>query len=297
MRLRHIEVFHAVYSSGSVTRAARLLNVSQPSISKVLAHAELQLGFKLFERRQGKLTPTPEAVRLYDHVCQVYSEITTVRRVAENLREASSGGLRIGCTPAMGVELVPCIVAQFIQHNQAALLEVETLHLEEIRDALVESRLDIAIAFDAHHLPGLSVRTVATGRFVLIAPPGLATELPPTIDLSQLPDLPFIRLNTRGPLGQLLDSQFQAVERQPRVVAATETYQVARALVAQGMGISIVDEITAKAGDPSDVSIIQIEPTLTFDVNMFHLEQTPPSLLAQNFMEHASPMIKNYISS
>ena len=47
MRLRHIEVFHAVYSSGSVTAAARMLNVSQPSVSKVLAHAEQQLGYPL----------------------------------------------------------------------------------------------------------------------------------------------------------------------------------------------------------------------------------------------------------
>jgi DNA-binding transcriptional LysR family regulator len=50
VRLRHIEVFQAVYSSGSVTRAAEILNVSQPSVSKVLAHAEQQLGYALFDR-------------------------------------------------------------------------------------------------------------------------------------------------------------------------------------------------------------------------------------------------------
>jgi DNA-binding transcriptional LysR family regulator len=50
MRLRQIEVFHAVYSTGSMTSAAAMLNVSQPSVSKVLAHAEQQLGYLLFER-------------------------------------------------------------------------------------------------------------------------------------------------------------------------------------------------------------------------------------------------------
>ena len=57
--LRQIEVFHAVYSSGSMTNAAALLNVSQPSVSKVLAHAEQQLGYRLFDRVKGKLIPTP----------------------------------------------------------------------------------------------------------------------------------------------------------------------------------------------------------------------------------------------
>ena len=50
MRLRHVEVFNNVYKTGSVTAAAKLLNVSQPSVSKVLAHAEQQIGFPLFER-------------------------------------------------------------------------------------------------------------------------------------------------------------------------------------------------------------------------------------------------------
>jgi len=65
MRLRQIEVFHAIYTSGSMTNAARLLNVSQPSVSKVLAHAEQQLGYALFDRVKGKLVATPEADRLF----------------------------------------------------------------------------------------------------------------------------------------------------------------------------------------------------------------------------------------
>ena len=61
MRLRHIEIFHAIYTTGSITNAAKILHVSQPSVSKVLSHAEMQLGFKLFERVKGRLVPTEEA--------------------------------------------------------------------------------------------------------------------------------------------------------------------------------------------------------------------------------------------
>ena len=67
MRLRQIEVFHAIYSSGSMTNAAVLLNVSQPSISKVLAHAEQQLGYLLFERIKGKLIPFQ--MDMWNHKC------------------------------------------------------------------------------------------------------------------------------------------------------------------------------------------------------------------------------------
>ena len=52
MRIRHIEVFHAVYANGSISAAARMLNVSQPAVSKVLRHAEAQLGFFLIHKGQ-----------------------------------------------------------------------------------------------------------------------------------------------------------------------------------------------------------------------------------------------------
>ena len=58
MNLRHIEIFHAVYVNGSVSAAARALNVSQPSVSKMLRHAESLLGFNLFQRTNGGLVPT-----------------------------------------------------------------------------------------------------------------------------------------------------------------------------------------------------------------------------------------------
>ena len=54
MRLRQIEVFHAVYTSGSISAAARALNVSQPSVSKVLRHTEVQLGLPLFRLSRGR---------------------------------------------------------------------------------------------------------------------------------------------------------------------------------------------------------------------------------------------------
>ena len=71
MRLRHIEIFQAIRQTGSVSAAAQLLHVSQPAVTKVLQHAELQLGFPLFLRIRGKLQPTPEALALEREVDKV----------------------------------------------------------------------------------------------------------------------------------------------------------------------------------------------------------------------------------
>ena len=68
MNLRQIEVFRATMLTGSTADAARLLHVSQPGISRMIGHIELQLGLRLFERGKGRIKPTPEAHALYAEV-------------------------------------------------------------------------------------------------------------------------------------------------------------------------------------------------------------------------------------
>jgi len=142
MRLRQIEVFHAIYTSGSMTNAARLLNVSQPSVSKVLAHAEQQLGYALFDRVKGKLVATPEADRLFGLVSNVYAHVEELRNVAENLRASDVGKIRIAATPAFGVDLIPTAISSYLEKHKDTVFEIETLHHDEIADALHESRID-----------------------------------------------------------------------------------------------------------------------------------------------------------
>ena len=74
MRLRHIEVFNAVMLTGSVSGAARLINVTQPAVSRILQHAELQLGFALFQRNKGRLTATAEALKLYPLIERLFEQ-------------------------------------------------------------------------------------------------------------------------------------------------------------------------------------------------------------------------------
>ena len=296
MRIRHIEVFHAVYSSGSVTQAARLLNVSQPSVSKVLAHAELQLGFDLFKRVKGRLTPTPEAERLYEHVDRLFDEIGSVRRIADNLRDLGEGKIRVASTPAIGMELVPNVVASYNATHPGVYFEIETLHYTEIVTALLESRIDIALAFDPPTHPSITEHAIGTGRFMFIQPPDFDVKIKQPVALSDLNELPFIRLNNRGPLGQLLDNYLEANDTHFNVVAATETYHIAKALVSHGLGVSIVDEITANSTPHLPVSVAVLEIPLVFRVCILHLQNIAMSQLTSSFIEHTTREISSLLA-
>lgn len=68
VNLRHIEIFHAVMTAGSLTEAAHLLHTSQPTVSREPARFEKVIGLKLFERVRGRLHPTVQGLRLFEEV-------------------------------------------------------------------------------------------------------------------------------------------------------------------------------------------------------------------------------------
>ena len=83
-KLRQMEVFRAVMLTGSMNGAA-LLFVSQPAVSRLIAHAEQSLGLQLFARDKGKLTPTPEAQRLFEEVGPLFEEALRIDELARDL--------------------------------------------------------------------------------------------------------------------------------------------------------------------------------------------------------------------
>jgi len=297
MRLRQIEVFHAIYTCGSMTNAAAKLNVSQPSVSKVLAHAEQQLGYRLFDRVKGKLIPTPEAHQLFKHVADVYEDVDRLRHVAKNLKAASVGRIRVAGTPAFGLEVLPRAVASFRQLHEDAVFELETLHFEEIIDALLECRVDIGLAFDPESSPGIEEQQLASGRFVVLARNAETFDGRTTLSVDDLKAHPFIGLDSRGPLGRSLSAYISSSHTDLEIVAWAETYHVAKALVACGAGVTIADEITARSAVADDVVMIALEPALEFDIKALHLGDAPLSIVAKKFIEHLGAVINEFLST
>ena len=296
MRLRQIEVFHAVYTNGSITNAAAALNVSQPSVSKVLAHAEQQLGYRLFDRVKGKLIPTPEAHQLFGHVRDVYEDVDRLRHVAVNLRDASAGRIRVASTPAFGLEILPRAIAAFREAHPDAVFEVETLHLEEIHQALLESRIDIGLAFDPAKRPGIRRTKLAKARFIVLAHDDTVFDGKEALSISDVKNQPFIGLNSRGPLGQALSDYLEAAGIRPDVVVWTETYHVARALVAAGTGVTIADEITARSTAGGNVVMLPLEPALTFDISLMRLAEASLSLGTRRFAKHLGAVVRDLVA-
>lgn len=161
MNTRHLEAFYAVMVCGSISRAADMLHISQPAVSKTLKHAEMRLGYLLFERTRGKLIPTKEALILYDKAQTIYQELSDFQSMAENLAEKPQGNIAIGCLPSLGLSLIPEVTKLFLERYPQSRVDVSTYHTDELIHLLNRYQLDFAISFRPMKEQGISSITLA----------------------------------------------------------------------------------------------------------------------------------------
>jgi DNA-binding transcriptional LysR family regulator len=284
MRMRQIEAFHAIYVTGSISGAARVLNVSQPSLTKVLQHAEQQLGFPLFRRVKGRLVATDEAHVLFREVNEVHDRLSSLRKTARNLRSGSAGNVRVAVLPALGLDLAPAAIARLRKASPAVTFDVMTLHHDEVLRSLYERRSEVAIAYAPPPHPRLKIIELCSAELVLMHRRDMP-KIPPRIDLAWLKGKDIVGLSTSGPVGDLFAAALGRLHVSAHEVVSAQTFYLAAGLVRHGGGIAIVDEPTAYAMSDAHTTFKFFDPPMRFSVCAIHLEERPLSQLAQAFVE------------
>ncbi|MDJ0278319.1 LysR substrate-binding domain-containing protein [Sphingomonas sp. 2R-10] len=284
MNLRHIEIFHAVYVNGSVSAAARALNISQPSVSKTLRHAETLLGFELFQRTNSRLVPTEDAHALFGDVADIQERVRALREAGRNLRSGGGATLRISALPSLALGALPTAVARFMARRPDVRFDLQTVHHDDLLRKLYERETDIAIAAEVPRGAPLGKVWLGEGELVVLYRDGDLAHAPGRIELPQLRGHPFITLAASGPIGQLFAQELERLGLELDEVASARTFYIAAALVRAGVGLSVVDSFTAEASLADGLAMRPLKPSLTFDVHAMHLLDRPPSALASEFL-------------
>ena len=143
---REIETFRAVIQTGTTTAAAQLLHTTQPSVSRLLAQMQAAAGLKLFDMHKGRLRPTAEAMDLYATVQQHFLGRERIERELAVLRQSGAGALRIGCTPALGLSVIPMAVRRFAERYPGRHLSLQTLGTQALREGLLHGHFDLVVS-------------------------------------------------------------------------------------------------------------------------------------------------------
>jgi DNA-binding transcriptional LysR family regulator len=287
MRLRYIELFHAVLTTGSLTGAAKLLNISQPAASKALQHAEDTLGFALFSRVRGRLQPTQQALQLRDRIEKIIQDVHELQRLTTNMGQAGSTPLRVTCTPTLAQVLLPAATVLLRKAFPRVVAELSTQHSAVMCESLTLRETDIGLTLQDTGHQNLRQKVLCRGQVMVIAPPGWwpQVELGLPLPVGALASQPMIGINVRDALGSMLQSHLAQVEPAPRSTVSVQTYQLAHALVAKGEGLALVDPFTARCGGAGSVQMRPLKPHLEVVLYAMHRPDSPLDPVQKRFLD------------
>ncbi|MBP6019149.1 MAG: LysR family transcriptional regulator [Burkholderiaceae bacterium] len=284
LNLRQIEVFRAIMLTGSITKAAQLLHVSQPAISRLLSYTESRIGLKLFERIKGRLYPTPEAQRLFLEVEQVHHGVQRVNEVANDLIEKRQGSLHIAVSPSLGQTLIPMAVTRFRAVFPDVKVHVRTLISTDLVQALVTRQAEVGVAIVPLTHPSLHAEAIYENRLVAVLPISHPLADQEELDVSDLEGMALIGYGAETPYGQMVKQLFGNRPGLPRIAVEVRLTHIACAMVQAGAGIAIVDELAVSGRVWPDIVVRPIKPLTKMSLHMLHSNVTPVSLLAKDFM-------------
>lgn len=246
--LRQLEYFVAAAETGSVTAAATRVFLSQSAVSTALAELEENLGVQLFVRHARGLTLTTVGQSILRAARQLLEQADDLERSAEEHNESLSGKLTVGCYSTLAPHLLPPVLDAYLTANPGVDLNFVVGSHAQLRSRLLDGTCDVALLYDYGFAPDLLAGDVHKVELQAIPPHVL---LPAGHPLAELDDIPIQRLVDEPlilfdlpPGGEYFRSLFTLHGLTPTIRFRTTEFELVRALVARGLGYSILTQHT-----------------------------------------------------
>ncbi|WP_051235794.1 LysR family transcriptional regulator [Ottowia thiooxydans] len=260
MKLRQLEVLHAILQTGSITQAARLLHVSQPSVSTILQHCEAQLGVALFVRAGGRLKPTPEVERLFPDIRAVFLGVEHVTRRAKALASGRSGELAVAGTLALATGHLVNAIAHIRSASPEVCVTLQALQTPELIARVAAREFDVGVCYGPVAHDGVEVEQVTTGELMCVLPEAHPLASKKTISPADLAHESLVTYDPQDNLRGKVDRLFSGSGHVPNIGVQVGQTLTAIRLVQCGAGIGIVEPFYFAAMRPAGLVARPLRP-------------------------------------
>lgn len=291
---RHIEIFHAVMTSGNLTQAATLLQTSQPTVSRELARLERQLSLTLFERVRGRLQPTVQGLRLFEEVQRSWYGLDRIIDAAEGLRQFRQGELSIACLPVFSQSLLPPVCQTFLQRYPDVSLNIIPQESPLLEEWLSAQRYDLGITETQHAPAGTDRQALLTCDEVCVLPQHHRLAQRALLTPQDFAGENYVSLSRTDSYRQLLDALFHEQGVTRRMVMETHSAASVCAMVQAGVGISVVNPLTALDYSDSGVVMRPFSVAVPFTVSLVRPQHRPASALVEAFVNHLQQQVARF---
>jgi DNA-binding transcriptional LysR family regulator len=284
LNLRQIEAFKAVIENGTISRAAQLLNISQPAMSKLIAHLEFDAGLKLFDRLKGRLAPTEHAMRLYGEVERIFAGVRQVENAVEAIRREEQGRLAIGVMPALAGPFIQRATSGFLKDRRNVFCSVQSLGSQWTVDWLIARKLDVGLVSAGIDNPYVTLEPLMEHPLVCIMPLDHPLAAKTHVEPGDLDQIPFVSFHPDTYTGHCVEKMFEAYKVRAQVVLVANVAPTLCEFVAAGLGVSLVHPLML-SGLEHRLIVRRFEPEILYNFQLCRSADSRNAQLVEAFAQ------------
>lgn len=289
IELRDLRYFVACCEEGSLTAAAKRLNIGQPTLSHAMTRLEHRLGEHLLERpanRRAGVRPTQAGKALLARARQMSVHMAGLRDDLAALKGVFSGDLVIGSIQSLNATLLPRPLARFAVAHPGVSITLRTIPSDGVAAAVREGRIELGFlaASSVDLAAGVELATVTREAFVVIMRHDHPLAGENEIALKRLADHPLVLVPADTSNGAIIHRACRQAGFSPRPLLALESGEALRETVRAGLGCTILPEGYLPPADPELRAIRLIEPTPRREVLVATRQGEPRSRAAAAFL-------------
>jgi DNA-binding transcriptional LysR family regulator len=296
LNLRQLQTFITVARLGSFTRAAHLLHLSQPALTKQLRQLEETLDVRLLDRNTRTVELTRIGRELAPVVDQLLREIEAVVVNTKELAEKSRGVTRIAALPSISSTILPRTIAQFKKLYPGISVILKDILAQRLVAMVKADEVDFGVGSVNGTDSEIQFTLLLADRIVVVFPPGLSLERKKVIQLNDLTGLPLILMDKESSVRKLVDRAFESIGKFA-VPAFEATYMsTAAGMVNAGLGVALLPSSAFETGELAGLSSRPIKhPALIREIGIIQKAGRSLSPAAESFVKSLKETCKEIV--
>ena len=289
MNFDQLKAFHKVALTGSFTKAARSIRLTQPAVSQQIRSLEHSLGITLFDRSGKMVRMTNEGTVLLSYVERLFNLYEEISTLFESHQSLQHGRIAIGSTNVTGTYFLPKIIGLYNSQYPGIEIDLRLGNSNYVLDRTLEGDVDLGIAGQIGTRSRLSGVLIHRERLLLVSSPEHDLAAKKTVTVDDLVKIPFIWREKGTQNRKVVEEWFKEKysKNYPRVSIELENVETAKRIVEQGYGITIIPEATVKreieTGLLKSIDLIDLDLYLT--IYLFYLKGKVFSKAVKTFLE------------
>lgn len=299
MELRQIQYFIEVAKREHVTEAAHSLHVAQSAVSRQIANLESELGVQLFVREGRNVRLTQVGKIFLDHMKIAMMEIEKAKQEISEFLEPEKGTIHVGFISSLAAHTLPTVISAFRERYPHIDFQLRHGTIRHLTHAVIKGEIDLAFVGPVPtNEKDIQSHIFFVEPVMALLPTSHPLADQPSLRLSLLRDDSFILFPSGFVLREIVIDACKQMGFKPRISFEGEDIDAIKGLVAAGLGVTLLPEITLLDSTPRGTVKIPIsEPNVTRTAGVIipnNRELAPSEKLFYEFMKEFFTMLNRF---